>query len=42
MKEETDVLIVGAGLVGLSLAAALSSVKLKVTLLDALAKPVRA
>lgn len=42
MKEETDVLIVGAGLVGLSLAAALTSSKLKVTLLDARAEPVSA
>ena len=42
MKEETDILIVGAGLTGLALAAALSGSRLKVTLLDARVEPVAA
>jgi 2-octaprenylphenol hydroxylase len=39
MKVESDVLIVGAGLVGLSLAAALSRSHLSVTIVDARARP---
>jgi 2-polyprenylphenol 6-hydroxylase len=39
MNEETDVLIVGAGLVGLSLAAALSTSELQVRVIDAGAAP---
>ena len=42
MKEETDILIVGAGLTGLALAAALSGSRLRVTLLDARVEPVAA
>ena len=42
MKEDTDILIVGAGLAGLSLAAALSGSKLGITLLDTRAEPVHA
>ena len=40
MKAASDVLIVGAGLVGLSLAAALSRSHLSVTVVDARAKPI--
>ncbi len=41
MKSECDVLIIGAGLVGLSLAAALSQSHLRVAIVDARPKPVQ-